>query len=187
MVFHDLYHLTELPKVGSDDVLIGYSMGGRIAMEIAQKHQFRIKKLILISAHPGLETGEERRARKNFEKMILEKLIHLDREAFLEYWNELPLFIHDRPLELISDERFKASAALFSRYLLSEQPHYLPDLAQHRDQVLYIVGLFDERYMELVTEELMPSEITIRGIPAGHRLFQQKDELLQILTSEGIL
>jgi hypothetical protein len=60
-------------------------------------------------------------------------------------------------------------------------------MIRHKDKVLFIAGLFDERYMELVSEYLIPEQIIVKGIPGGHRLFQNKEELKQILSSEGII
>eukprot|EP00960_Hanusia_phi_P030073 748373-Hanusia_phi.AAC.3 len=40
--------------------LVGYSMGGRLALNFAQKHPARVQSLCILSAHPGLETSEER-------------------------------------------------------------------------------------------------------------------------------
>lgn len=31
---HDLYSMNQYPEIGLDDTLIGYSLGGRIALEI---------------------------------------------------------------------------------------------------------------------------------------------------------
>ena len=47
--FHDLYEedLSAI-HIGPEDTLIGYSMGGRIAMEVAVRHAFNLKKLVII-------------------------------------------------------------------------------------------------------------------------------------------
>ncbi|EKX44469.1 hypothetical protein GUITHDRAFT_72176, partial [Guillardia theta CCMP2712] len=50
-----------LQRLGvSSCVLVGYSMGGRLALNFALKHPARVKSMCILSAHPGLESSEER-------------------------------------------------------------------------------------------------------------------------------
>jgi len=186
VIIHDLYSMKDYPKVGAGDTLIGYSLGGRIALEIASKNNYQIKKVVLINAHPGLSDDEEKMHRAQFETTIVNDLKSKERSDFMEFWNSLPIFFHDAPIE-ISEERFKKSADLFDRFRLSKQLDFLPDMIKNKNKILYIVGLFDEKYMDLVSEVLIPEEVPVKGIPGGHRLFQQGVALKQILVEEGIL
>lgn len=187
VVIHDLYEMNDLPIVSQEDVLIGYSMGARVAMEIAHKNQFKIKKLVIINSHPGLATQEEKVSRRNFELTVLEKLKTMSKDEFLSYWNALPLFAHDAPLENLTEERFSKSAELFDQFALSKQDHFLPEIAQHKEKVLWIVGLQDEKYLEIASEMILPHDIPVVGLPGGHRLFQLQKELKEMLQNEGIL
>jgi 2-succinyl-6-hydroxy-2,4-cyclohexadiene-1-carboxylate synthase len=186
VMIHDLYSLEASPIIHEDDVLIGYSMGGRIALELASNINYNLKKIILINAHPGLSTSEDKLARIEFETKILRELQTRKKEDFLEWWNNLPLFTHDQPI-VTSDERYQKSSELFQRYRLSDQADHLPHMVKNKDKILFIVGVFDEKYMELVTEFLIPNDIPVKGLPGGHRLFQNEKELLGILKAEGIL
>lgn len=186
VVIHDLYSMKSYPEIEADDVLIGYSLGGRIALEIAHEKQWNLKKLVLINAHPGIEDAEEKMHRAEFETKIVQELKTKSVTDFMEFWNSLPIFFHDGPIK-VTEERFGQSAELFDRYRLSKQNFFLPEIVNHKDKVLYIVGLFDEKYMDLVSEVLMPENVPVKGIPGGHRLFQQGEALKQILVSEGIL
>lgn len=186
VVLHDLYKMNRIPDVTPHDTLIGYSMGGRIALEIAEVVNYDIKKLVLINAHPGLSSQEERQDRTHFETKVIEELKGKTKEEFLEWWNSLPIFNFDSPIST-SDERYLESGDLFLKYRLSQQSDHLPQMIQHKDKILYIAGLFDEKYMELVSENLIPHDIPVKGIPGGHRLFQNVNELKNILMDEGIL
>lgn len=183
---HDLYQMQELPAVSAEDTLIGYSMGGRIALEIAAKNDFDVKKLILISAHPGLATDEEKFQRLEFETKVINELKNQKREAFLEWWNSLPIFHFDGPIN-VSDERYQQSAELFERFRLSKQANFLPEILKHKEKVLYIMGLFDEKYMDLASEELIPHGISVKGVAGGHRLHQHPEDLLKIFKDENVL
>lgn len=186
VVLHDLYEMQSFPAIAEHDILIGYSMGGRMTMELAHSRSFRIKKLILISAHPGLSSEEERKARITFEADILDKLRTLSRERFLSWWNELSIFSSDLPIES-TPERFEQSAELFEKYRLSKQKNYLPLLKEHKDKILYITGTQDKKYMELAENRILPEGLKVKTITGGHRLFQKQDELMQILRNEGVL
>lgn len=186
VILHDLYKMSQNPVIGPNDILIGYSMGGRVALDLAQKSNYNFRRLVLINAHPGLPDEELKMQRKEFETKVLQELQARTKSEFLDWWNSLPIFTFDQPIE-VSDERFKESSALFAKYRLSEQEDHLPLMQKHHEKILYIAGLFDEKYMELVSEVLLPSGITVKGIPGGHRLFQHPNELKHILQEEGLI
>ena len=186
VVLHDLYEMQTFPAVAEHDILIGYSMGGRMALELAYNCNFRIKKLILVSAHPGLSNEEERKNRVTFEADILFKLKELSRDQFLSWWNKLPIFSADLPIES-SPERFLQSAELFEKYRLSKQKDFLPLLIEHKNKILYITGTQDKKYMEFAENRILPEGLKVKTINGGHRLFQKNTELIKILQDEGIL
>lgn len=168
VLLHDLYQ--EIPKTNHSDVLIGYSMGGRLAMELALRNGF--KKLILINAHPGLENDAEKEARSDWEKEVLERLG--DPGAFLDWWNALPIFKYDRPLKVIPN----GSSDLFRKMLLSKQENFLPFLLENKDRVHWILGENDPKYSALAVKL---SAFDVHLVPGGHRLFQHPDILKQII------
>ena len=186
IVVHDLYSMKEPPHINANDTLIGYSMGGRIALDLAHEINYQLKKIVLINAHPGLSNEEERFHRTEFETIVLQELNHKNKKDFLEWWNSLPIFTFDAPITT-SDERYAQSSRLFRDFRLSLQRNHLPEMIKNKDKVLFIVGLFDEKYMELVNDILIPENLSVKGIPGGHRLFQQKDELMKLLSDEGII
>ena len=168
IVLHDLYR--EAPMTSASDILIGYSMGGRLAMELAKKNGFR--KLILINSHPGLTDDKEREIRSLWEEEVLERLV--DPVTFLSWWNSLPLFRHDRPLTTVPDDSDK----LFKKMLLSRQENFLPFLTENRDKVHWILGENDPKYSAL-KEKLQDFDVTmVRG---GHRLFQHPEKILPLI------
>lgn len=187
VVLHDLYDLKSFPAIHPEDTLIGYSMGGRVALDIAHSINYKLKKLVLINAHPGLSSEDEKMGRARWERTVLQDLKTMDKDAFLEHWNNLPIFFHDAPLKDIPEDRYEKSHDLFERYLLSKQNDHLPELVKHKEKVLWIVGLFDEKYMDIASELLLPYDIKVKGIPGGHRLFQDEKGLLKVLTDEGVL
>lgn len=181
---HDLLNLNPNLSIESRDILIGYSMGGRIALELAHKRNFDVKQLVLIGSHPGLGSLEERQKRALWEDDVLSHLVASTSQEFESYWNSLPIFQHDQPIRI---ENQKLYATLFDQFRLSRQENFLPILKKHREKLLWIVGTHDEKYKSLAQEILAPMGIATREIDGGHRLFQNSDSLLEVLKEEGIL
>jgi 2-succinyl-6-hydroxy-2,4-cyclohexadiene-1-carboxylate synthase len=71
--------------------LVGYSMGGRLALHLAARRPQRILSLLTIGAHAGLdEAGREGRRRGDEE--LAQRIEKDGLEAFVTYWSSLPLF-----------------------------------------------------------------------------------------------
>ena len=56
-------------------ILVGYSMGGRIALAYTVNYPDRVSSLILESSSPGLKTEKERIERKAADKRLAEKIL----------------------------------------------------------------------------------------------------------------
>ena len=72
--------------------LLGYSMGGRLALYFALHYPEKVYSLILESASPGLATAEERAARKASDDALAERIEREGIPAFVSFWESLPLW-----------------------------------------------------------------------------------------------
>ncbi|MBN2307992.1 MAG: 2-succinyl-6-hydroxy-2,4-cyclohexadiene-1-carboxylate synthase [Candidatus Hydrogenedentes bacterium] len=72
--------------------VVGYSMGGRLALYWALRHPGGIERLVLESASPGLRGEGERAARRAEDERRAIELETGDFEAFLRRWYAMPLF-----------------------------------------------------------------------------------------------
>jgi 2-succinyl-6-hydroxy-2,4-cyclohexadiene-1-carboxylate synthase len=82
-----------LDQLGQPGVsVLGYSMGGRIALHFAAAYPERVRALVLESASPGLAAPEERAARVAADEALARQLERDGLEAFVDYWERLPLF-----------------------------------------------------------------------------------------------
>ncbi len=70
--------------------LLGYSMGGRLALYYALRYP--VRSLILESASPGLATEDERRARRESDERLADEIEREGIHAFVDRWERLPLF-----------------------------------------------------------------------------------------------
>jgi pimeloyl-ACP methyl ester carboxylesterase len=71
--------------------LIGYSMGGRLALHVAVHRPERLRSLLTIGAHAGLDE-EAREGRRLGDEALAQRIERDGLEAFVNYWSSLPLF-----------------------------------------------------------------------------------------------
>lgn len=72
--------------------LVGYSMGGRLALYLALTRPQRWTRLVIESASPGIEDPLERDERRELDEKQAGKLQNEGVKAFLQSWYEQPLF-----------------------------------------------------------------------------------------------
>jgi pimeloyl-ACP methyl ester carboxylesterase len=174
---HDLYaeDLSEIKsEIRPGDVLVGYSLGGRLALELTVSLGFIPKKVILLNAHPGLRE-EECPARIAWEDEVIRRLSG-DNAGFSAWWNALPVFAADAPIEIDAEVQAR-SVALFQKLRLSGQPDFVPVLRAHADKFTWLIGESDHKYVALARECLIPAGIKVRFVPGGHRLHQSAEAL----------
>ncbi len=71
--------------------LVGYSMGGRLALHIAAHRPERVLSVLTIGAHAGLDE-DARKGRRQGDEALASRIERDGLEAFVEYWGSLPLF-----------------------------------------------------------------------------------------------
>jgi 2-succinyl-6-hydroxy-2,4-cyclohexadiene-1-carboxylate synthase len=134
--------------------LIGYSMGGRIALSYAKEYPHKIASLTLLSAHPGLQTEKERKERWESDQRWAKLLLELPIDEFLKQWYDQSIFKPFRPdLTNRRKQNVQALAASLLHYSLAKQPRY--------EVTECLVGERDEKF-----KALFPDPILIKG--AGH-------------------
>lgn len=85
---------------GIPRVLLGYSMGGRIALHLAREISWQEEdSLVLISASPGISDEREREQRQNADAMLAKKIeASASAGKFYEEWQNHPLITTQRRL-----------------------------------------------------------------------------------------
>jgi 2-succinyl-6-hydroxy-2,4-cyclohexadiene-1-carboxylate synthase len=82
--------------------LLGYSMGGRLALHWALAHPERIRRLILVGASPGLPTAEARDERRLADATLAAFIRSRGLDAFFKYWHNQTFF---QPMLRLPPER----------------------------------------------------------------------------------
>lgn len=138
--------------------LIGYSMGGRVALYVSLTHSSRIARLVLESTSPGLKTEEEREGRRQVDNERARR-IEQDLHSFLQDWYRQPLFAslskHDLVEEMVATRRTNDSSEL-ARALRGLSPGEQPSLWEHLEKVdlstLVLTGALDSKYKAITKE-----------------------------------
>jgi 2-succinyl-6-hydroxy-2,4-cyclohexadiene-1-carboxylate synthase len=73
-------------------VWVGYSLGGRTALQLAIQHPDAVSALVLEGASPGLPTEKERAERIAADEALAQKAENEGLEAFIDYWQSIPLW-----------------------------------------------------------------------------------------------
>ena len=103
----DLIALLDVLKLAQVD-LLGYSMGGRVGLYLALTYPTRVRRLVLESASPGLNDSSARAARVAGDAALAEQIERDGVEAFIDYWENIPLFESQRALPGSVRERARA-------------------------------------------------------------------------------
>jgi 2-succinyl-6-hydroxy-2,4-cyclohexadiene-1-carboxylate synthase len=72
--------------------LVGYSMGGRLALSLVSQFPAQFSSVFLLSASPGLDTTAKRMVRQHQDAVLAASLVSEDWPTVLHRWYEQPLF-----------------------------------------------------------------------------------------------
>jgi len=77
--------------------LVGYSMGGRIALALALARPERVVRLVLLSASPGLADPHQRETRRHADEALAGEIERSTIESFARRWASQSLFAGQPP------------------------------------------------------------------------------------------
>jgi 2-succinyl-6-hydroxy-2,4-cyclohexadiene-1-carboxylate synthase len=124
--------------------LIGYSMGGRLAMQYALDHPDQIGRLIIASAHPGLPSQREKEKRIQADTQWALLLHQLPIDEFLRRWYDQPVFGSYKPdFSMRREQNISGLSSALVHYSLGHQPMLKVAKALH------VVGEKDRKFRAL--------------------------------------
>jgi 2-succinyl-6-hydroxy-2,4-cyclohexadiene-1-carboxylate synthase len=155
----------------------GYSLGGRVALNVALAAPARVTRLVLVAAGAGIEDPQERRARREADERLALALEHEPYERWIADWNAQPLFAEDPPgvgALALADQRRNDPIALAGALRELGAGAMEPLWARLRElgmEVDLLVGARDERYLAIARRMLgLLGEGTLTVLDGGHRL-----------------
>jgi 2-succinyl-6-hydroxy-2,4-cyclohexadiene-1-carboxylate synthase len=132
---------------------VGYSMGGRLALHAAVRHPGDVTAVVLVGATAGLDTDDERRARRDADEALARDLERDGLDAFLERWLRNPLFA-TLPVDAagVDDRRTNTVDGLAASLRLTGTGTQRPlwdDLRELTMPVLLVAGELDTKFTAL--------------------------------------
>lgn len=165
--------------------LLGYSMGGRIALQLALDHPGRVRRLVLVSCNAGIRTAAERRERLARDEHLADILDQDGLGPFVAWWETCAALRPARPLPRVVEEELRSRrlnqdphglADALRRIGAGPMPDLWPRLGALALPVLLIAGAADARYAALMREmaELIPGA-RLEIVPdAGHAVHREQ-------------
>ncbi len=151
-----------LDKLGIANAhVLGYSMGGRLALRLAVDHPERVRTLVLESASPGLRTSEERRQRSARDEALARKIEREGLRAFIRYWENIPLFATQKRLpddvrQALREQRLRNSVTGLTGSLRGMGTGIQPSLWKHIEKLniptLIMAGELDGKFCRIAAE-----------------------------------
>ncbi|OGB67137.1 MAG: 2-succinyl-6-hydroxy-2,4-cyclohexadiene-1-carboxylate synthase [Caldithrix sp. RBG_13_44_9] len=169
--------------------LLGYSMGGRLALYLGVHYPDRFLKIILESASPGLEDSREQKQRQEQDERLAQALEKKELEQFLREWYNLPLFqnlsLHPSFREMFQ-RRLQNDPLDLARSLrqmgTGSQPSLWSRLSEVQLPVLLLAGEKDQKFRDLAIQmQERNSQFRISVVEScGHTIhFENEKRFLQ--------
>jgi 2-succinyl-6-hydroxy-2,4-cyclohexadiene-1-carboxylate synthase len=162
--------------------LVGYSLGGRIALHVALAMPRRIEHLVLVGASPGIADPAQRTARREADERLAEEIQGLSIEEFAIRWAQNPV-LAGQPA-WVHEDRLRNTPAGLARALRGLGTGALPSLWDRLGElpmpVTLVAGERDAKFRaiaERMAERLRDARIEL--IPgAGHAAHLERPELV---------
>ncbi len=175
---------------------VGYSMGARVLLGLLARHPQLFQGALLVGGHPGVLSGEERVSRKALEQRWVHTIESSGLEAFVNGWEQLPLFesqlglksevlAQQRALRLSHDPRGIVQAIrVLGR---GAMPGYWDALPEIDLPVRWVVGSQDTAFRTVAGRAcaMMP-RARVFEVPGGHNVVLETPDVLANLIVEGL-
>jgi len=177
-------------------VLTGYSMGGRLALQFANKYPGKIKALILESSSPGLKTKLEQKVRRKYDADLISFIKNNTLIDFFTFWQNQPLFASQKNLPqkkqistLKKKTRSNSKTGLSNSlrcFGQGEMKNLWCALPEIKIPTLLLSGSLDAKYTAIQNEmeTLFPNSIHKIIEDAGHNLHLEKPKVFVNLIRE---
>ena len=153
----DLKQMLEALNIEQCHVL-GYSMGGRLALQFSVLFPECVKTLLLESASPGLLLAEEREQRMEQDHKLADRIEKEGMASFVEFWQSIPLFktqsrLPEHKKTAIFEQRMRNNEVGLANSLrgmgTGVQRSLWDELVNLQMPVLLLTGEHDEKFCKI--------------------------------------
>ena len=176
--------------------LVGYSMGGRVALTLACRRPELLRSLTVIGASAGLTTEAERAERRESDQKLAESIEQDGLEAFVDRWMANPLFatqarLGEGFLAASRAQRLRNSAAGLTKSLRAAGTGVMTPLHDGLKScpvpTVFVVGAQDPKFTWIAVElaaRMPEAEIAVVD-DAGHAAhIEQPDAVAAVVRSQ---
>ncbi|MGG0721530.1 2-succinyl-6-hydroxy-2,4-cyclohexadiene-1-carboxylate synthase [Bacillus mycoides] len=167
--------------------VLGYSMGGRLAITMACLYPQYVRSLLLENCTAGLESEEERKERRKKDERLADKIEQEGIRIFVSMWENIPLFETQKRLaqnvkEAVRKERLANNPKGLANSLrgmgTGAQPSWWNELQNLKMPVLLLNGESDEKFFRLLKniEKCIPRAKFVKIDGAGHAIHVEQPE-----------
>jgi 2-succinyl-6-hydroxy-2,4-cyclohexadiene-1-carboxylate synthase len=172
-----------LAATGAGSVLLGYSMGGRLALRTAVDHPGSVRALVLVGATAGIDDPSEREARRLADHALAERVERIGVDAFLAEWLAMDMFAALPDWAGFAEERRRNTAEGLAASLRHAGAGTMVPLWDRLTAatmpVLCVTGERDERYgalAERLVSGIGPHATHVEIAAAGHAAHLERPE-----------
>jgi 2-succinyl-6-hydroxy-2,4-cyclohexadiene-1-carboxylate synthase len=169
---------------GGRAIYVGYSMGGRLCLQLALDHPELVAGLVLVSATAGLADPQERAARVDADEKLAREIERDGVDAFVKRWLDQPLFATVPPDAPGLAQRATLPAAYLTGCLrvlgTGAMPTLWNRLGELRMPVALVTGRDDAKFDRLagMMLERMCTDVQHVRIDGGHAVPLEQPEVL---------
>lgn len=155
--------------------LVGYSLGGRVAMMAACQEMPGLCGLVVEGGHPGLQSDAERDARRDSDHHWAERFRHDALTEVFTDWYQQPVFasLNARQREALvalrSQNNGETLAAMLEATSLAVQPDLRAALTARAFPFYYLCGERDSKFRALAAELAADCHVIPRAGHNAHR------------------
>lgn len=135
----------------SPSCLLGYSMGGRLAMHALVTNPHAWSCAIIVSANPGLEEASQRAARLQQDAIWANRFEKEPWDSLMTDWGAQELFNGSTVQRNECDYSRNELAGILRYWSLGQQKNLNPLLEQLNIPILWIAGEKDKRYAAIAS------------------------------------
>ncbi len=161
---------------GSGRGLLGYSMGGRLALHALLEKNHPWAAAVIVSAHPGMRDPAERQARRSADSAWARKAMVGAWADFLKEWDSQPVLaggaVRDEALSTRMASHRGEIARSFVDWSLGAQEPLWERLGEIQIPVLWVVGESDPKFRQIAEQAvgLLPHSRLAVAPGVGHRV-----------------
>lgn len=179
--------LNRIVDPSKENYLIGYSLGGRLALHVLSEDSSLWKGSMIVSANPGLEDDQGKSQRIVMDASWALRFLVQDWKSLMEKWDAQPVFSSSKKVERFEENYQRESLCdMITHWSLGRQENLRDSISNLSMPLYWVVGEKDDKFVKLSSQLTFKNGqskvITMKG--AGHRApWDNQAEFIKILTT----